>query len=43
MAQLTPESMKEWEERLGPEKVQRAIDLVRSHGWVSGDKPPMWV
>lgn len=40
---MTPDSMKAWEDRLGPEKVQRAIDLVKSHGWKAGDTPPMWV
>lgn len=40
---MTPEDMEQWEKRLGPEKVQQAIDLVRSHGWRSGEYPPMWV
>jgi hypothetical protein len=40
---MTPEAMKKWEERLGPEKVQRAIRLVRSHGWGPRDFPPTWV
>jgi hypothetical protein len=33
--QLTPESMREWEERLGPEKVKLACDILCSHGWRS--------
>jgi hypothetical protein len=41
--QLTPESMREWEERLGPEKVKLACDILRSHGWRPDDRPPMWV
>jgi len=40
---MTPETMKQWEDRLGPEKVRRAIDLVRSHGWKAEDTPPTWV
>jgi len=40
---MTPESMKAWEDRLGPEKVRRAIDLVRSHGWKPEDTPPTYV
>lgn len=39
----TPESMKAWEERLGPDKMKRVFDLMRSHGWKSGDNPPMWM
>jgi hypothetical protein len=41
--QLTPESLHEWEEKLGPEKVQLACDLLRSWGWHSDDRPPLWV
>lgn len=40
---MPPENMKSWEDRLGPEKVQRAISLVYSQGWRPGDNPPMWV
>lgn len=40
---MSPEGMKQWEDRLGPEKVQRATALVRSHGWKTGDTPPAWV
>ena len=41
--QMTPETMREWEERLGPEKVQLAFSILRSHGWRPEDRPPMWV
>lgn len=40
---LTPESMREWEERIGPEKVELAFSILRSHGWRPEDRPPMWV
>jgi len=40
---MTPEALRKWEDRLGPEKVKRAIDLVYSHGWRPGDTPPTWV
>ena len=41
--QLTPEHMRAWEDRLGPDKVELAMALARSHGWHSGDDVPMWV
>lgn len=40
--QLTAESMRAWEQRLGPENVSRAMALMRSHGWTSNDNPPIW-
>lgn len=39
---LTPELMRAWEERLGAEKTQRAVLIMRSHGWGAGSSPPMW-
>lgn len=41
MNRLTPEILRQQEDRLGPEKVQRAIDYVHALGWT--DSPPMWV
>ena len=40
-AHLTPECMRKWEDRLGPEKMQTALALARSHGW-RGDAPT-WI
>jgi hypothetical protein len=37
------EQLREWEERMGPEKVQRAMAIVYSHGWRKEDTPPNWV
>lgn len=40
---ITPEYMRAWEERLGPEKMQRAISIAQLNGWQHGSNPPMWV
>ncbi|MFA5952258.1 MAG: hypothetical protein WC807_18475 [Hyphomicrobium sp.] len=40
--QLSPERMRAWEQRLGPDKVSKAMDIMRSHGWTSNDNPPIW-
>ncbi len=37
------DELREWEERLGPEKVERAVKIVRSHGWGPGSTPPAYV
>lgn len=40
--QLTAEYMREWEARLGREKVAKAVDYMRANGWQHGDAIPMW-
>lgn len=40
---LTPESLREWERRLGPELVAQAMDYVESLGWPRGGNPPLYV
>jgi len=41
MGIVTPEILRQQEVRLGPDKVQRAIDYVHALGW--HEPPPMWV
>lgn len=41
--QLTPAKLREWEDRIGPEKVQTAIAILRSWGWGPDSAPPLWV
>ena len=39
---MTADELREWEVRLGPEKVKRAIDIVRAAGW-QNEPPPNFI
>jgi len=41
--QLTVEYMREWEDRLGPERVRLANSYLAANGWPPLSAPPIWV